>query len=223
MISVIIPVLNEANNILQVLQPLQKFREKNIEIIVVDGGSDDSTLALVEPFSDIIEVTKKGRARQMNVGAKLARGDIYIFLHADTFLPDNFIDCIEKAFSDGRSCWGRFDIRLSGSASSLRIVEFFVNFRSRLTGIATGDQAIFVRAQAFRKLGGYQNIPLMEDVALSKVLKQKAPPLCLKEKVLTSSRRWEEFGIWRTIFLMWQLRLAYFFGADPHHLVSKYK
>jgi len=223
MISIIIPVLNEANNILQVLQPLQKHRGKNIEIVVVDGGSVDNTLELIGPYSDIVEIAEKGRSSQMNVGAKAACGDIYIFLHADTFLPNDFVECIEKAFSGSCSSWGRFDISLSGSALSLRIIEFFINCRSRLTGIATGDQAIFIRAQVFHEFGGYQDIPLMEDVAISKTLKQKTPPLCLKDKVLTSSRRWEEFGIWRTVFLMWQLRLAYFFGVDPHHLVSKYK
>jgi len=223
MISIIIPVLNEADHVLHVLKPLQKYRGKNLEIIVIDGGSDDSTIDLIKPYSDIVDVSVKGRAKQMNVGACKAQGNVLIFLHADTLLPENFIDSVLKGLSKDGYCWGRFDISLSGSAFSLRVIEFFINFRSRWSGIATGDQAIFVNSQTFHQLGGYQDIPLMEDVALSKNLKQNSLPVCLKDKVITSSRRWEKFGIWRTIILMWKLRLEYFFGADPHYLASKYE
>ena len=223
MISIIIPVLNEEENILLLLEPLQKFRHKNIEIVVIDGGSIDTTVEKAKPFCDVIEVSQKGRAKQMNAGAKKSSGDTLIFLHADTFLPDNFITNIENKLSGSTSVWGRFNVRLSGSSLVLRVVEFFINFRSRWTGIATGDQAIFVNANTFHQLGGYQDIPLMEDVALSKALKKISSPICLKDKVITSSRRWEKFGVWRTIFLMWRLRLAYFLGVDPHQLSSKYK
>ena len=223
MISIIIPVLNEEDHILQVLEPLQKHRGKNLEIVVIDGGSDDATFELVGPYSDVVAVSGKGRAKQMNVGANKAHGDVFIFLHADTTLPESFIDVVKNNLSSSGYSWGRFDISLSGSAFGLRVVEFFVNFRSRWTGIATGDQAIFVKSQMFHQVGGYQDIPLMEDVALSKNLKQQSLPVCLKDKVVTSSRRWEKFGIWRTIVLMWKLRLEYFFGADPHYLASKYE
>ena len=222
MISIIIPVLNEEDNILSFLQPLQKFREQGLEVVVIDGGSTDSTVEIARAFCDVIDITEKGRAKQMNAGANKANGDILLFLHADTFLPGDFMSVVEKKLFESDRVWGRFDINLSGSARSLRVVEFFVNLRSRWTGVATGDQAIFIKTTIFRKLGGYQNIPLMEDVALSKSLKKISPPLCLKDKVITSSRRWEKFGVWRTIFLMWQLRLAYFFGADPHQLAAKY-
>jgi len=223
MLSVIVPVLNEEIGITNFLLPLQDYRQPNLELILVDGGSRDKTIELAEPLCDRIFASQKGRAQQMNVGANQAKGNILLFLHADTQLPNQFNHIIEQSMAESHNVWGRFDVRLSGQNTALRMVEFFMNHRSRWTGIATGDQAVFVKADVFNQIEGYQNISLMEDIALSKALKSISPPVCLKSKVISSSRRWETFGLWRTIFLMWRLRLAYFLGADPNRLAAKYE
>ena len=216
------PVLNESTGIVDFLEPLQKYRFSKIEIILVDGGSDDTTIKLATPLCDIVQTSEPGRANQMNAGAKIATGDILLFLHADTLLPNYFPEIIEESLTCHDKVWGRFDVSMSGDNPSLRMIAFFMNLRSRLTGIATGDQAIFVEKTVFHQLKGFQNIPLMEDVAFSKSAKKMSRPVCLSEKLITSSRRWEKFGIWRTIFLMWQLRLAYFVGVNPCRLAKKY-
>jgi len=202
---------------------LQKFRRKGVEFVIVDGGSTDATIELARPLCDVIVESPKGRAKQMNAGANQARGELLLFLHADTLLPDNFLFLIEQEWRKNKKLWGRFNVRLSGSHFSLRLIESCMNLRSRWTGIATGDQAIFVNAALFHELQGYPDIPLMEDIALSKALKKHSHPISLPEQVITSSRRWEKFGIWRTVFLMWQLRLAYFFGVNPRRLAVRYE
>ncbi len=222
-LSVIIPVLNEASGIQAFLSPLQKFRQQGVEFVIVDGGSTDATIELARPFCDVIVESPKGRAKQMNMGAKHARGGLLLFLHADTLLPDNFLFLIEQKWKKNKKLWGRFNVRLSGARVSLRLIEYCMNLRSRWTGIATGDQAIFVSAALFHELKGYPDIPLMEDIALSKALKKISRPVSLPEKVITSSRRWEKFGIWQTVFLMWQLRLSYFFGVNPRRLAARYE
>jgi rSAM/selenodomain-associated transferase 2 len=222
-ISIIIPVLNEAALIVQTLSALQSLRAAGHELIVVDGGSDDATIPLSDRFADQIIRSSKGRSRQMNTGAKLAKGGIFLFLHSDTFLPEGADHLIIKGMERERKRWGRFDVHLSGRHFLLRIVEWLMNWRSRITGIATGDQAIFVQRELFETLGGFPNMDLMEDIALSKLLKRYGPPLCLWRRVITSSRRWEKNGIFRTILLMWYLRLAYFFGSDPKHLARIYE
>lgn len=221
-LSIIVPVFNEAATILSFLEPLQRLRNKGHELIVVDGGSTDDTIVLAKPLCDKCVNAKKGRASQMNLGALVAKGDVYMFLHADTLLPVNADNFVEKAIVKTKRKWGRFNIKLSGKGFSLRIVEALMNIRSRMTGIATGDQCIFVEAKTFKKIGGFKNIPLMEDIAFSKSLKKVSRPICLKQKALTSSRRWEQYGVWRTIFLMWKLRWAYFRGVDPRKLAAKY-
>ncbi len=221
-ISIIVPTLNEAPVIRAALKPLQRMRENGHEIILVDGGSTDDTVALSTPLVDCMLHAPTGRARQMNAGAREARGDILLFLHADTCLPPDAPRLIMAGLADSGRQWGRFDVRLSGSRALLRLVERLMNIRSRLTHIATGDQAMFVRRGAFFAAGGFPEIPLMEDIALSRRLKQAGPPLCLRQTVVTSSRRWEEQGILRTILLMWHLRLAYFLGASPTRLARHY-
>ncbi len=221
-ISIVIPVLNEAHMIEKTLEILQPLRGRGHEVIVVDGGSSDDSVERAKSFSDRIILTRRGRSCQMNEGAKIARGEILLFLHADTFLPEDADREILGALQ-GRIGWGRFDISLSGKHPLLRVVEYLVNLRSRLTGIATGDQAIFVSRELFQSVCGYPDIDLMEDVALSKSLKQKGHPICLRKKVLTSSRRWEKNGIFRTILHMWHLRLAYFLGQDPNRLSLSYR
>ena len=221
-VSIIIPVLNEAGCILQTLSALQVLRAAGNEVVVVDGGSEDGTIALCQPLSDHVIKAPRGRSRQMNAGAKAASGEIFLFLHADTCLPQNGDRLIIDALKRYDKEWGRFDIRLSGTQPLLRIVECLMNWRSRLTGIATGDQGIFVKRKLFEAVGGFPDIDLMEDVALSRILKRFDPPLRLRERVMTSSRRWEKSGIVRTVLLMWRLRIYYALGLNPQHLARWY-
>ncbi|HHM05385.1 MAG TPA: glycosyltransferase [Gammaproteobacteria bacterium] len=221
-LSIIIPALNEGANITATLQPLQTLRRAGHEIIVVDGGSDDDTARQASPLSDNVISSLRGRARQMNTGADAAANDILLFLHADTLLPHNADKLIVRGMNQTGKAWGRFDVCLSGRHPMLRVVERSMNLRSRLSGIATGDQAMFVKRAMFEKVGGFPDIPLMEDIALSHQLKQHSRPLCLSTPLVTSSRRWEQHGIMKTIVLMWHLRLAYYFGADPQQLVKRY-
>jgi rSAM/selenodomain-associated transferase 2 len=220
-LSIVVPVLNEAGLIAETLIRLQPLRERGAELIVVDGGSADGTAERAAPLVSRLVRAPKGRAIQMNAGARAAVGDILLFLHADTRLPAEADRILAEAFGDG-AVWGRFDVRLSGRHPLLRVVEILMNRRSRLTGIATGDQALFVRRDVFERAGGFPEIPLMEDIALSRRLKRIARPVCLRERVVASSRRWEDNGILRTILFMWWLRLRYFFGADPADLVRVY-
>lgn len=220
-ISIIIPVLNEEACIVAILGPLQYLRKKGHEIILVDGGSTDATVGRSAGMVDQVLESNRGRALQMNNGASRATGDLLLFLHADTLLPDAVDSILDDAVNADR-VWGRFDVRLSGRHVLLRVIEWMMNVRSRLTGIVTGDQAIFITRRLFVQAGGYPLIPLMEDIAISKTLKQYGRPLCLHQQVTTSSRRWEEKGILRTIWKMWSLRLRYFLGADPGKLAGDY-
>lgn len=221
-LSIIVPVLNEAATLSSTLSALQTVQSRGHELVVVDGGSKDDTVNIARQFSKEVITAPCGRARQMNAGAAASTGDVLLFLHADTVLHSNFETLITTRLHDGQSVWGRFDVRLSGSHPLLRVVESMMNLRSRASGIATGDQAIFVRRDVFMASGGYPDIPLMEDIALCKRLKVYSRPIALRERVVTSSRRWEQHGILRTIFLMWRLRLAYAFGVDPHQLTRRY-
>jgi rSAM/selenodomain-associated transferase 2 len=221
-ISIIIPILNEATLIADTLLSLQSLRAAGHELIVVDGGSTDASVKLSEPFADQVIKSPRGRGRQMNEGTKSAHGEILLFLHADTFLPKKADQMILQGINRRKKVWGRFDVRLSGKYPLLRMVELFMNLRSRLSGIATGDQGIFVRREVFKMVGGFPDIDLMEDIALSKNLKKYDRPLCLWQRVLTSSRRWEKKGILRTILLMWFLRFAYFYKVDLHRLTQLY-
>lgn len=215
--SIIIPALNEEQGIKDCLLALQQYRDQ-AEIILVDGGSDDLTISIATPFVDKVLKSDKGRAKQMNSGANVANGEILIFLHADTYLPDHALTLINNS-----ATWGRFDIRLTGSHWMLVVIAFMMNWRSRLTGIATGDQVIFVTKTAFNAVNGYPTIALMEDISLCQRLKKLHPPLCLRAKVHSSARRWQEFGVFKIILLMWSLRLGYFLGENPEVLARLYK
>ncbi|MBD3610497.1 MAG: TIGR04283 family arsenosugar biosynthesis glycosyltransferase [Gammaproteobacteria bacterium] len=215
-----IPVLNESRSITPTLMALQPFRRLGHEIILVDGGSSDDTLMLAEDLVDQIIGCDKGRARQMNYGARHAWGNILLFLHADTTLPDDALEQINLALKKHE--WGRFNVRLSGGNILLRFIERMMNWRSCVSGVVTGDQAIFMPKSTFIKVGGFADIPLMEDIELSKRLKKIGYPACVKSKVITSSRRWEENGIIKTILLMWQLRYAYYRGVKAEELVKRY-
>ncbi len=219
-LSIIIPAIDESESLAATLPGLASLRRAGHEVVVVDGGSRDDTTTRARPLADRVLTTGRGRARQMNAGAAAAAGDVLVFLHADSVLPANAAEAIANALTI--SCWGRFDVRLRAHEWPFRVIETFMNVRSRATGIATGDQAIFVSRAVFRRVGGYPNIPLMEDVAICRRLKAVARPTCLRERVVTSARRWRRNGIVRTVVLMWRLRLAFALGADPHRLARLY-
>ena len=218
MLTIIIPALNEARNLARLLPHLQAVCPQ-AEVIVTDGGSRDDTQGVVSRFPRVrLVLSERGRARQMNAGARVARGDVFLFLHADTFLPPGTQVAIRKALADPGVVCGRFDVRFDNPRPIFRMIATMMNLRSRLSGIFTGDQAIFVKRQVFEVLGGYPEISLMEDVELSRLLKRKGRAMCLHLEVGTSARRWERDGILRTILLMWTLRLLYFVGVNPHRL-----
>ena len=231
-ISIIIPVLNEAPLVTHALFALSGLRARGCEVIVVDGGSNDGTLdaAKNSGLADAVISCERGRARQMNDGARVARGGLLLFLHADTCLPPDASSVLiatlcagNPASSCRRRVWGRFDVRIEGRHWILPLVARCMNLRSRLSGIVTGDQALFVMRDLFERCGGYPVQPLMEDIALSRILKRHSAPVCLRATVVTSGRRWERHGALRTILLMWRLRLAYFFGVSPEHLARRYQ
>jgi rSAM/selenodomain-associated transferase 2 len=222
-LSIIIPALNEAVGLCERLLDLQGLRAQGHETLVIDGGSSDGTVDIAKPLVDQLDGAERGRAKQMNQGARLARGDILVFLHADTSLPMDAAELICRGLSEQKHVWGRFDVRISGQHPGLRWVATCMNWRSRLSGIATGDQALFVRKEIFWDVGGYPDLPLMEDIALSKRLRtMHGMPLCLHATVTTSGRRWEQHGLLRTILLMWTLRCAYFCGVRPSLLARAY-
>jgi rSAM/selenodomain-associated transferase 2 len=219
-ISVIIPVLNEEKNIAATLQSLARFAP--FEIIVVDGGSTDRTAEICQQFGVKVMASARGRARQMNSGANAASGDILLFLHADTTLPNSAFDDIRLALGDSRFVGGRFDVELAGEHWMLKVIGAMINYRSRLSKVSTGDQAIFVRRFVFEQIGGYPDIPLMEDVAFGRMLRRTGEIACLKSRVMTSARRWEIDGVWRTILRMWALKLLYLAGVPPNRLKQYY-
>lgn len=220
-LSIIIPVLDEAPGIAQALTALAPCRKAGAEIIVADGGSRDDTCALAGPLSDRIVTSPRGRATQMNAGAAAGTGDMLLFLHADTRLPQGADRLVFRALETPHA-WGRFDVTIEGAHPLLPVIATAMNLRSRTTGIATGDQAMFMTREAFAAVGGFPEIPLMEDIAMSKRLKRLGRPVCLRDHVTTSGRRWEAHGVSRTMLLMWRLRLAFFFGASPAALARRY-
>ena len=221
-LSIIIPVLNEGEGLAATLLALAPLRARGIQLIVVDGGSQDDSVAKAKPLVDHALSSPRGRARQMNAGAAQAQGNALLFLHADTQLPDNADALVLDAIGAG-ALWGRFDVHIEGHSPMLRVVATMMNLRSRLSGIATGDQAIFVQRAAFETIGGFPDQALMEDIELSKRLRRSGAPACLRARVRTSGRRWESRGVWRTIFLMWRLRWRYWLGASPVQLERAYR
>lgn len=224
-LAIVIPVLNEAAGIESVLQHLAPMRARGTAVIVVDGGSTDDTPRRAAPFADRVLAAPRGRALQMNAGARApeaSSADVLLFLHADTRLPAEADRIVLRELSNSEHSWGRFDVQLDAPGWRLRLVEALMNLRSRLSGIATGDQGMFMRRTALARIGGVPDLPLMEDVAMSKALKRVGPPACLRERVSTSGRRWLNHGVFRTIALMWALRLAYFVGVPPARLARIY-
>jgi rSAM/selenodomain-associated transferase 2 len=220
-LSLILPALDEAASIPATLACLQPLRALGHEVILVDGGSTDGTPTLAAPRVDRVITSPRGRARQMNAGAAQAQGEALVFVHADTHLPEGAGSLISDALQ--HRLWGRFDVRIAGRPWVLKVVAALMNGRSRLTGITTGDQAIFVRRDTFAALGGFPDLPLMEDIALSRRLKRLGPPACLRQRVTTSGRRWESQGPWRTILLMWWLRFDYWRGVPAESLAGRYR
>lgn len=221
-LSIVVPVWMEASGVAETLEALQPLRSAGHEVIVVDAGSTDGTARLAASLADRVVQSDKGRAVQMNAGAAIAKGSILLFLHADTRLPSNALGCLSDFFYSDRA-WGRFDVRLSGRGAMFRVIAWFMNQRSRLTGICTGDQALFVCREIFEALRGFDSLPIMEDIEFSRRLRLVSRPFCILEQVVTDSRRWEQGGIWRTIFLMWRLRWRYWRGESPDTLAHSYR
>ena len=223
-IAIVVPVFNEAlvlPRLIGELTALRKAANPDFELVFVDGGSTDNTVALIENAGLHVIDSPKGRAWQMNTGAIETTADILLFLHADTQLPANALTAIAYSLV-GDICWGRFDVRIAGKAWMLAVVSSMMNWRSRMTGIATGDQAMFMTRAAFKTIGGLPEQVLMEDIEASKRLCQLSRPACIATPVITSGRRWENRGVWKTIFLMWRLRWAYWRGQSPQKLAELY-
>lgn len=221
-LSIVMPTLNEAADLGDLLTALQTLRHRGHELIVADGGSTDGTVTQARHLADAVLDAPRGRAIQMNAGAAWASAKVLLFLHADTRLPPLADVLIQQAVAHGRA-WGRFDVCIEGRPRMLRVVALLMNLRSRLSGIATGDQAIFVTRTAFERVGGFPAQPLMEDIELSRRLKRLGPPACLRAQVCTSGRRWEQRGVWRTIVLMWRLRWRYWRGEPAAALAEVYQ
>lgn len=221
-LSVIVPVWNEAAVMGTLLRSLKPLQAAGHEVIVADGGSTDGTQDLARLGCDQLVIAELGRSAQMNAGAAIAHGDVLLFLHADTRLPADAVQQLQ-AFLPTPNAWGRFDVRLSGSRPLFRVISWFMNKRSRLTGICTGDQAIFVRRDTFEALGGFALQPLMEDVEVSRRLRDVSRPFCITSPVTTDSRRWQQHGAWATIVLMWRLRWRYWRGESAESLARAYR
>ena len=217
------PVLNEAAGLGAALQALAPLLARGAELIVADGGSSDHSAALAKAGGAQLVNAPRGRALQMNAGAAQARGDVLLFLHADTVLPASADQLVNEALASGSRVWGRFDVLITGRPAMLRLIAALMNLRSRWTGIATGDQAMFMSRSAFESVGGFPAQPLMEDIEMSRRLLHLSRPACLRAKVQTSGRRWESRGVWRTVLLMWRLRFAYWRGAPPERLAELYR
>ena len=221
-VSIIVPMLNEAGNLDRFIAMLHALTPPPHEVIFVDGGSQDDSYQIAAASGFIVLKSSQGRAEQQNAGADVATGQILLFLHADTLLPNDALLAVENALNSSH-IWGRFDVRLASSLTMLRVVAHMINLRSRWSGIATGDQAIFVLKDYFTQIGGFPVQPLMEDIELSKHLKLIQEPICLSQTVLTSARRWEKRGVWRTIMLMWRIRFLYWLGVTADKLVQGYQ
>lgn len=220
--SIIVPVLNEAESIGEALAGLAPLRARGVEVIVADGGSTDRTAAMAAGLADRVVTSARGRGVQMNAGAAAATADVLLFLHADTRLPADADRRVPEGLAKSGRCWGRFDVAIAGRSRMLPLIAAMMNLRSRLTGIATGDQAVFVTRAAFERVGRFPEIALMEDIALSRQLKRISHPLCLSARATTSGRRWDDNGAVRTVLLMWRLRFSYFLGASPEALARRY-
>ena len=222
-LGVVVPMLNEAAGLPALLPQLQALQREGAAVLVVDGGSRDNSCEMVQAASLPLLRSARGRARQMNAGAAAVQGDVLLFLHADSQLPPGTVASITDGLRLSGRAWGRFDVRIIGRPRMLRVVASLMNWRSRLTGVATGDQGLFMTRTAFAAVGGFPEQPLMEDIDISIRLRRLSPPLCLRGPLLTSGRRWETRGVWRTIWLMWRLRLDHWRGVPVEQLAERYR
>lgn len=222
-LSIVIPMLDEAAILPALLESLLPLQRACVEMVLVDGGSADGGDAIAACAGFRVLHSSRGRARQMNAGAAATRGDVLLFLHADTRLPEGATALVADALADGRHAWGRFDVEFDIRNWTMSATAFGMNQRSRLTGIATGDQALFMTRRAFEAVGGFPDQPLMEDVEITSRLRRLSAPACIGCPVMTSARRWQTRGAWRTIFLMWRLRLAYWRGVPASELARRYR
>lgn len=221
-ISFILPVRNESSLIASQLMRLQDYRAAGHEVIVVDGGSDDGTAELAAPLADKVLHNAPGRSGQMNAGAAAASGDVLLFLHVDTQLPARADERVQRALASKDSEWGWFRVQLSHPGLVYRVIATCMNWRTRLTFVCTGDQAMFVTTGLFRQIGGFPELALMEDVAVCKLLRRKSTPNWIQAPAVTSARRWQQRGVVHTVLLMWWLRLLYFAGVSPDYLLRLY-
>ena len=222
-LSIIVPVLNESRALPALLEHLLPLRRSGVEVVLVDGGSEDASVTIATCAGFRVIQAERGRARQMNAGAAESEGDVLLFLHSDTRLPDGAVQLIEAALADGGHAWGRFDVEFDVRSWTMDATAALMNRRSRVTGIATGDQALFMTRTEFDAVGGFPDQPLMEDVEITTRLRLRSRPACIQRPVRTSARRWQARGPWRTIFLMWWLRLQYWGGASPEKLARQYR
>lgn len=222
-LAIIVPILNEIQTLPALLEHLRHWQQRGAEVLLVDGGSQDRSGETARALGFPVLDAPPGRARQMNAGARASRAANLLFLHADTRLPADADRQVLTALSRTDRGWGRFDVQIEGRSRMLPLIAWLMNRRSRLTGIATGDQALFIRRRLFEQVGGFPEQPLMEDIEISKRLKRITPPICLSSRVITSGRRWDRHGSWRTILLMWQLRWAYWRGTPASQLAERYR
>lgn len=220
-LSIVVPMLNEAGEIAGTLNALRRGAS-DAEIVVVDGGSSDASVAIARPLCDFVFVAPRGRARQMNAGARASHGDVLVFVHADTIVPSSFSADIATALSDPAVVGGRFDVQLDSRALPFRVIGALISLRSRISRTATGDQAIFVRRDVFDRLGGFPQLELCEDLEFSRRLKRAGRVACLRSRVTTSARRWNRDGVVRTVLKMWMIRAMYLIGVPPARLKRMY-
>jgi rSAM/selenodomain-associated transferase 2 len=221
-LSIIVPVHNQARSIGAILHALKSFRDRGAEIIVVDGGSNDDTAMLARPLADQVIRSPRGLGLQMNEGAKVANGFIFLFLRPETKLPPDADTQVMYGRSRDTSVWGRFDLRLAGRHMMLPLAARYLNWRSRMSGIASGEQAIFVQREAFFRIGGFRHMPVMEDVDLCQRLKAISPPICVASRVTAPGERFDRDGMWKTLRAMWAMRMRYRMGAKPDDLAKRY-
>jgi len=222
-LAIIVPVLNEIRTLPSLLEHLRYWQQQGVEVLLVDGGSQDLTAQTAQALGFNLLNAPAGRALQMNIGADASQADNLLFLHADTRLPQNADKRVLSALTRSPLAWGRFNVKIKGDSPLLPLIASLMNLRSRLSGIATGDQAIFINRKLFNQVGGFPEQPLMEDIEICKRLKQFSPPVCLHQKVITSGRRWDTYGSWSTILLMWQLRWSYWRGTPAEQLAERYR
>ncbi len=220
--SFIIPVLNEESFFVEQTKIFTSLLEQGHEVIVVDGGSTDQSVVIAEQIGCICISTNPSRGHQLHIGAKKSSNQILVFMHADTLLPPSGLGNIRNVMEKANNYWGRFNVVFTNQKLVFKVIAWFMNKRSCLTGIVTGDHTFFMKREIYFNSGGFSDIPIMEDIELSKKLRKYSRPVCLSEKVITSSRKWEQQGVLKTILLMWYLRLLFYVGVPAEKLAKRY-